>query len=92
MQEENIYLEFILKNIDKTRNYFVGDIEKINWWVCMSLNYIDHFLVLVSESTACTSISDFNSLLATSIGLKSSAIGLNIWAITAGSEKYKPMI
>ena len=33
MAEENISQEFKLKNIDETRNYFLEQIKKMNWWV-----------------------------------------------------------
>ena len=37
-------------------------------------------------------ISDFASLLVFFIGITSSAIGWNIWVVTAGSKKYKSII
>ena len=61
--EENISQEFRLKNIDETRNYFLEQIkqnELINKkykMVCITLNYIKHFLILVSAITGCISIS-----------------------------------
>ena len=33
MVEENINQEFRLKNIDQTRNHFIEEITKMNWWV-----------------------------------------------------------
>ena len=60
--------------------------------VCTTLNYIEHFLILVSTITGCISFSSFASLLGIPIGITSSAIGLKICAITAGIKKYKSII
>ena len=60
--------------------------------VCTKLNYIEHFLILASKITGCISISDFTSLLGIPIGITSSAIGLKLFAITAGIKKYKSII
>ena len=51
---------------------------------CATLNYIEHFLILASTMTGCFSIPAFASLIRIPIGVKSSAIGLKICAITAG--------
>ena len=54
MVEESISQEFRLKNVDKTRNYFLEEIEQNELMsrkhrnVCKTLNYIEHFLVLAS--------------------------------------------
>ena len=62
MTQENIIQEFLLKNIDEIRNYFV---EEINQYELMSkkhkkifrvLIYIEHLLILVSTVTGCVSI------------------------------------
>ena len=59
MVEQNISQEFRLKVIDETRNYFVREIEqneliiKNNKKVCTTLNYTEHFLVLISTFTGC---------------------------------------
>ena len=42
------------------------------------LNYIEHFLILVSPVTGCISISAFASLIGISIGITSSVVGLKI--------------
>ena len=55
-------------------------------------NYIEHFLILASTITGCVSISAFASLVGIPIGVTSSAIGLKIWAVTAGIKKYKSLI
>ena len=63
MVEENISKEFRLANIDKTRNYFLEEIEqnelmiKKHIKVCATLNYIEHFLILGSAITRSISIS-----------------------------------
>ena len=56
------------------------------------LSYIKSLLILISGVTGCTSISSFASLVGIPIGIKSSAIGLKICLITAGSQKYKSKI
>ena len=77
-----------LKNIEVTRNYFIKEIDqnepisKKHRKVCATLNYIEHFLILVSTVTGCTSISTFASLLGTFIGITSSTIGLKIYSMT----------
>ena len=90
--------EFKFKNIDKTRNYFLEEIKQNELMsrkdkkVCTTLNYTEHFLILVSTITRCISISAFASLLGIPIGITSSVVGLNICVITAGIKKYKPVI
>ena len=59
---------------------------------CTTLNYIEHFLILASTITGCTPISAFASLVGIPIVITSSAIGLNICAITAVIRKYKSII
>ena len=87
--------EFRLKNTDDTRNYFLEEIKKNELMrkkykkVCSTLNFIDHFLILAFTITGCISISAFASLIGIYIGITSSAVGLNIYAITAGIKKYK---
>ena len=82
--EEKIILEFRLKNIDETRNYFVEEIDQNELMnnkrkmVCKTIDYIEHFLILVSTVTGRISISTFDSLAGVSIGIMSSAIGLKI--------------
>ena len=57
--------------------------------VSTTLTYIEHFLILASTITGCVSISAFLSLVDILVEITSSAIGLNIWAIIAGIEKFK---
>ena len=59
---------------------------------CITLNYIEYFLILVFAVTECISISAFASLLGIPSGITSSVIGLKIWSITAGIKKYKSII
>ena len=65
MAEEKISQEFRLKNLNETKNYFVEDIEQNELIstkhknVCMTLVYIEHFLILASVVTGCISISAF---------------------------------
>ena len=57
MAEENISQEFRLKNIEKTRHYFIKDIDqnelksKKHKKVCTTLRYIEHCLILASAVT-----------------------------------------
>ena len=60
--------------------------------VCTTLNYIEHFIILVFTITGCISISAFASLVGITIGITSSAIGLKICAITLAIRKYKSII
>ena len=93
MVEEKIIQEFRFKKIDETRNYFIEKINKNELVtkkhkkICSTLNYIGHFLILSSTITGSVSISAFASSVSIPIGIKSSAIGLNICAITSGIKK-----
>ena len=95
MVEENISKEFRVLNINKTKNYFLEEIEqnelisRKHKKIFTSLNYIENFLILASTITGCISTSAFASLLGIPIGITSSAIELKICAITAGIKKYK---
>ena len=102
MGEENISQEFRLGNdetkIDETKNYFLEEIKqnkltsKKHKRVGITLNYIEHFLILASTITGCISIYVSASLIGIPIGITSSAIRLTIFAITAGIKKYKSII
>ena len=80
MVERNIDMEFRLKNINETRNYFLEEIKCNELMsrkyknVCATLNYIEHFLILASTITGCISIFAFASLIAVPIGITSFAI------------------
>ena len=56
---------------------------------CKYLNYIKHLLILASTINGCVLISAFASLVCVPVGITSSAVGLKICAITAGSKKYQ---
>ena len=81
MVEENISQEFRLKNIDETRNYLLEEIKQNELMsrkhkkVCLTVNYIEHFLILASTITGCISISAFTSLLGIPIGIIGIPIG-----------------
>ena len=87
-----------MKNIDKTRNYFLEETEqnelltRKHKTVCTTLNYIEQIHILVSAITACISTSAFAYLLCIPIKIMSSAIGLKICAIAAGIKKYHSII
>ena len=53
----------------------------------LGLYNFEHFLILASLITGCVSICAFASLIGILIEIKNSAIGLKIYAITAGIEK-----
>ena len=55
--------------------------------VCITLNYIEHLLILASVVTGCNSITAFASLIGIAIGITGSALVLKICAITAGSKQ-----
>ena len=57
--------------------------------VLTTLNYIEYFLSLASTITGCISISAFTYLIGIPVEIMSSAIWLNVFAITAGIEKDK---
>ena len=84
-----------MKDIDKTRNYFVKEINqneltsKKHNKVCRVLNYIEYLLILISTVTGFFSIFSFTSLVGIPISITNSAIGLKICVITAGIKKYK---
>ena len=98
MVGENISQEFRLKNIDETRNFFLQEIKQNELMskklkkVCTTLNYIEHFLVLACTINGCISVSAFVSLIVIPIGIRSSAMGLKIFAITAGIKMSKSRI
>ena len=90
--------EFRFWKIDEIRNYILEEIKQNELMsrkhekVCVTLNYIENFLILASAVTGCISLSAFSSLLGILIGITSSAIGLKICAIAAGIKKYKSII
>ena len=73
-------------------------LTKVKWWLrskksfVKTLNYIEHFLVLVSAVTRCTSTFTIASLVVIPIGVTSSAVALKFCAVTAAIKKYKSVI
>ena len=69
MAKESISQAFRLKNMNETRNYFDEEIDQNEMMSkkhkkgFMTLDYIEHYLVLASAVTECISISAFASLL-----------------------------
>ena len=95
MSKENVSQEFILKNIDETRNYFYEKTEQSDLvsrkhkQVCITLIYIEHWLIFASVISIGILISVFAFSLGIPIGITSSAIGLKICVKVAGIRKYK---
>ena len=95
---EDASLEFRLRKIDETRKHFFDEIKHNDLMsekykkTCKYLNYIEHLPFLVSTVTGCVSISAFASPVTISVGITSSAVGINICAINAGIKKYKSII
>ena len=90
MVEKNIRQEFRLKNIDETRYCFIEEIN-INELmstkhkrVCTTLNYVEHLLFLPFAFSGCLSIFAFASIVGIPIGITSLAVGLKVFAVTAG--------
>ena len=71
--------EFRLKDIDKTRNFFLEEIKRNELMsrkhkkFCTALNYIEYFLTVAFTTTGCISISAFTSVIGIPIGIASSA-------------------
>ena len=87
-----------MKKVYETRNYLLEEINHIDLMsekykkTCKYLSYVEHLLILASAVTGCVQISTFASLVCVPVGITSSAIGINICAITAGIKKYKSII
>ena len=58
--------------------------------VCVTLNHIEHFLIL--GDIGCISTSAFTSLLVIPIEITNSVIALKVGAIAIGTKKYKSII
>ena len=56
--------------------------------ICSVLNYVEHWLILISVVTECVYICAFASLVGIPIGITSTTIELKICVITAGIKKY----
>ena len=59
---------------------------------CKHLNQVENFLILVSTTTDCVSISAFTSLVAVPGGFRSSAVELEIFGTTARTKTYNSII
>ena len=87
-----------LKKKTETRNYLLEEIKHIDLMsekyknTCKYLNYVEYLLISVSTVTDCVSISALASLVCVAVGITSSAVGIKIYAITAGIKKYKSVI
>ena len=91
---EEASLTFRLRKNDETRNYLLDEI-KHNYLMSEKykktskyLNYIEKLLILASAVTGCVSIFAFSSLIYVPVGITSSAVGINICAVTAESKRY----
>ena len=60
--------------------------------VCRVLNYIYHSLIVTSTITGCVFLSAFPSLVGIPIDITSSAVGLKMYVITAGTKNYQSII
>ena len=75
MVQENISQEFRLENVNQKRNYFVEEIRQNEWTsrkhkkMSLTLNYIDHLLILASTFTGCILIFAFAYLVGIPIGI-----------------------
>ena len=91
---EEASLTFRLRKNDETRNYLLDEI-KHNYLMSQKykktskyLNYVEKLLILASAVTGCVSIFAFSSLIYVPVGITSSAVGINICAVTAESKRY----
>ena len=70
----------------------------MNWWIKSTKRFVQlqivlsTFLFFASTITGCVSISTFASLVGIPVGITSSAIGLEICAITSGIKNLKLII
>ena len=87
-----------MKNLEEKKNYFIKEIDKDKLMsskyrkVCMTLNYIEHFIILASAVIECISNFVFDFLLCILIEITRSAVGLKIFAITAAIKMHKAII
>ena len=95
---EEASTEFRVRKIDETRDYLLDEIKDNDLMsekykkTCKYLNYVENLLILSSTITGCVSISALVSLVCVPVGIMSSAIGIEICAITAGIKNYKSII
>ena len=95
MSKENISQEFRLKEIDETRNYFIGEmkqnelIRKKHKKICKILNFNEHLLTLASTITGCVSMSAFASLPDIPSDFANFTVRIKIFAIFAIIKNFK---
>ena len=86
---EEAILEFRLRKIDKAKNYLLNEIKhndlisKKYKKTRKCLNYVENLLILAAVVTGCVLISAFDSLVDIPVRIISSAVGVNICAITS---------
>ena len=84
--------------IVETRNYLLDEIKHKNLIsekykkTCKYLNYAEHMVVLSSAIFASISISAFASLVCVPVGITSSAVGIEICAMSVEIKNYKSVI
>ena len=64
--------------------------SKSRVWIDETKDYL--FIILSSTVAACVSVSEFASLVCFTVGITSSAVGINICAITSGIKKHNSII
>ena len=83
--------------VEETWNYLLEEVNhndlmsKKYMKTCKYFNYVEHWLILALTATGCVSISTFASLVAIPVGIRSSAVGIKICAITAGTKKISKL-
>ena len=98
IQKKNKSTIEIKKKLDETRNYFIKPtkrndlISKKYKNVYTVLNYIENLLILATMVVGCVLVSVFASSIIISIGIASSAVGLEICVITARIKNYVSII
>ena len=84
--------------MDKIRNYLIEEINRNEMMrkkhtnICRVLNYSPYLRIVISTITGFITVFAFTSLIVISIGIKSSAIGLEIFVITAGLKSLSEEI
>ena len=91
--EEDASIEFRSRKIDETGSYLLDEMkhndlmsEKYNK-TCNYLNYFENLLIIASTVTGGVSILALASLVCVPVCITSSAVGINICAITAGIKR-----
>ena len=90
--------EFKLKEMDKTRNYFMEEIKqnelisKKHKKLCKILKYAEHLLILAATVSGCVSISALASLIGIPVGIASFATTIKITIIIPQIKKHKSIV